>query len=335
MDSAEIQKFTKQCSSNFDEQFVEKEIQSLLALHSENAFKFFFERPVGYLEKMTNIVCLDGLRLEGLSQGEVGIIDILTKDWETRYSYNAQKFPVETVLENSIYKIRRLCKTNMCEDRRVHQVFSLKSSDTETCSSLLCAVKKIFGPRKGPLILLSYLKHKLILSPFVEIDGDPDGFDIETLQAILTAAELIPTHLSEQILSKGYFFRFLRGRKLAIYKDRAVVATAAGAVFDLVDTFDFNEKVYLFLHELGHRASYVKGIFLDETPEWTSIASDGASISDYSLENSAENFAESFVLYRLNPLKFKSLSMPRYTYMKNRVFGGYHYETQLCTGSQN
>lgn len=288
--------------------------------------------------RLTENVDLDGLALRGISASELDIVDVLTKHVDAQKSYYKDDYPVKKTVSGTTTYIQRLCQTYTCKDRNQTQPFSLASVRSPTvCGDALCAMKQIYGEDKGPLILYAFLKYKLSLTSKTDINADPEGFDVETLTAILTAAAAIPEHLQPKVFEQRHFYRFYKGKTLKMYgADNRVVANAGGAVFDIIDDYDFNEKVYVFIHEMGHRASSQKeGGDLDASAEWLRAASSGSEISKYSLISPAENFAETFTLYRLHPEKLISASTHRYAFMKIMIFKDIEYRDNLCVGRTN
>lgn len=283
----------------------------------------------------TNQINFDGLLLEDFPAYDLEVLNLLTIHSDARYDFLRSSYPVEKRIEGDTTYIQRKCDSLMCKKRNTRDIFSLKNfADNSVCKDIFCASKKVFGVSKGPKVLFAFLKYGIVLSSFADINGDPEGFDENTLDAILAALASTPQHLREATMSDAIFFRFLKGQTLAIYgKNSGTIANAFGAVFDPIDDYNSAEKVYIFTHELGHRAAKYKSQKLDESEDWKAISKSDQAVSLYAQKNASEDFAETYAMYRMSPQQLLRLSPRKYQFMRDKVFEGKEFITNKCIGN--
>lgn len=295
-------------------------------------------------------VQLDGLNMDSINKIDLELIKSLTihkdsTDWIWKNDYTS----IQNKINGVIY-IKRKCSTTTCKKRGLDFPTDLsRFNSIPNCSDALCSAQKIFGDVQGIKILWAYLKYGLNLSKFSDVNADPSGFDDETLNAILIAADMTPNHLKNIVLKNTYFYRFLKGYSLSIYgNNNNVIANAFGTVFDPIDQFNLAEKVYIFTHELGHRSENLNNKNLVESKSWK-IATNwklgldkkyvnnwqNGLVSKYAKTSPGEDFAESYTLYRFDPNLLKQISPERYQFMKVQVFKNIEYDQNLCTGQIN
>lgn len=287
---------------------------------------------------------LDGFPLTKVSETEFIALRTLTIHRGAHGPYKDQyRFKIKN--ESDQIMIQRTCVSEACKARGADKAFDLSpfaKTDAPACSDALCGVKRIFGDTKGLLILWAYSKWGTNLSPYSDLMADPQGLDTETMKAILAASLLTPDHLKSVALRGTGFFRYLKGMSLPFYKGQRVVANSYGGVFDPIDELKFPEKVYFFIHELAHRARLVARPALDESEEWMKVSgwkdktppSADVLVSSYAKVNPFEDFAETYTLYRLDPIRLKAVSLDRYEFMKEKVFDGLEYVEDPCVGSR-
>ena len=290
-------------------------------------------------------VSLDGFRMSDLNPYDLEVISRLTMDRDSARSFWKSLYPIEQKQINGVTQIQRKCLTATCVDRGlVTRSLSAKNSNP-TCSDALCASQRIFGEKRGVKILWAYLKYGTNLSPYSDVNADPTGFDQVTLNAALLAMSAVPDHLKDATIKDTGFYRFLKGSSLAIYGDSNVLANANGAVFDGMDRISFSEKIATFTHELGHRSAYLNRNNLDDSEAWRTASgwqsradrrtinnSTRGWVSRYAKTNPAEDYAETYTLYRFSPARLKQISPKRYEYMKVHVFKGIEYDQNICQG---
>jgi hypothetical protein len=290
-------------------------------------------------------VNLDGMRLQNISATDLKLIESLTQDLDASQPLWGDLYPRDSKMSGSgVLTISR------SQIKGVEKKVKLKDlsqyNNGPVCENALCASQKMFGYEKGIYTLWSLLRYQLLIAPYADINGDPAGLKLETMMALETAISAFPPFLHKTLLQDKKFFRFLKGYSLALYGSERVIANAAGAIFDPIDDYNFYEQVGILIHELGHRAS---GFGLtdyknwDFSAEWLTASSwrrtgpgkyerdpTSPGVSHYGKTNPAEDFAESILLYRLNPTKLKTLSPSRYLFIRNKIFKGVEYIDNLC-----
>lgn len=308
-----------------------------------------FDSPVPVSLNIKSVV-LDGFKMYNLNPYDLEVISRLTMHRAAAHPIWKDDYTIDQKEIDGVTQIRRKCLTATCKERGLDVPVNLSSiNSTPRCSDALCASQKIFGEEQGAKILWAYLKFGSNLSPYSDVNADPSGFDKETLNAALSAIEAVPEHLRDS--TKDGFYRFLKGKTLAIYKDykdEEVIANAQGAVFDPIGDYSFNEKVYIFTHELGHRSAHLHKNFLDDSDEWKKatgwqVGADKKPfnnrqhgwISKYAKTRPGEDYAETYALYRFNPKRLKQISPERYQFMKEQVFKNIEYDQNICKGQTN
>lgn len=273
---------------------------------------------------ITSTVVLDGFVLRNIPAFDLEIVNRLTLRREAGYDFFKTNYPVHKQVQGEKIILIRECQDYLCKAFNDKFPFSLeKFEDGQGCSDAICAVEKIFGTKKGKMILWAYLNYGIHLSPFGLGNTEPEGFDEETLEAIILAVKLIPEQLHSDILSHFGFHRFIKGSTLKIYvRDGKsnTIANAFGYVFDPINDLNFYEKVYVFVHELGHRVSNYKHGGFDTSEDWKKAVQTEQPVSVYGKTNLSEDFAEAFTLYRFNSQKLKLISPLRYQFLKEKIF---------------
>ena len=292
-------------------------------------------------------VQIDKMEFENLNTFDLDVFSRLTLHRDAFRPYFRDSYDIQNERIGEKLQITRICNTYTCKDRKVNRPRNLQRYDKKPpCQDVMCGAERVFGKDKAPYILWAYLKYGINLSQYADINGDVDGFNIKNLQSIIAAVESVPPHLRKDAVEDTTFYRFQRGMTLAMYGDgNGVVANAAGSVFDSIDDYNSNEQVFIFTHELGHRTNRYNDQDLDESEDWLMATgwrkkADGDFVNNsrsgwvslYAKENPAEDFAESYTMYRFNPKKLKTVSPARYEFMRNKVFEGIEYDVDLCHG---
>ena len=323
VDTSSMENFTRQCVHLPSEKKMREEVLAWTQEQKQKADGVFS-------------ITLDGFPFRKLTQPEFEVIRTLTIP---RGAHDQQKDQYRFTLkaENNSAVMERYCITEACRKNGVEKKFDLsffQKKNQKICGDSLCAAERIFGPRKGLMILWAYLKYETNLSPLSDLMADPRGLSVSALKAVLAAASLVPAHLHEVALKDTGFFRYLKGTTLPFYQGRKVVANSFGGVFDPIDQLNFSERVYFFIHEMAHRARLTAKPALDESPEWAHAARTKSDVSKYARANLFEDFAETYTLYRVNPTRLKKVSPTRYEYMRDQVFAGFEYLKNPCEGSK-
>jgi hypothetical protein len=352
LDTDGVAPFVRQCGQLPAMEDMKAQIPSLLLVHADKflhdkKWKFFgLSLPV---TARLRDVSLNGFRLADMTADEITIFSQLTAYRESSLWFLADQYPVNVQFNKNEIQIERKCLTLTCQDRHLENAFGLAQfNGSSPCSDIYCAVQRVFGEPKGLYILWAYLKYGENLSPWSDVNADPAGFDVQTLKDLFVAFQAIPWHLRGRALEDNGFYRFYHGKNLALYGPHRVLANSAGAVFDGIDDFDDNMKIYIFTHELGHRTSMVNGSALEDADEWrrvtgwhkdphgdlVNLSLDGW-VSEYAKKTPSEDYAETYALYRLRPAELLKRSLQRYEYMKHNVFEGIEYTSDLCRGGRN
>jgi len=351
-----VQKYLKQCHKPKTKQKLEEEVKEMLNARAEvyrPGWAARFWSLFGYPpRKDANYpqLTLDGFKFENLNPYDLEVMSRLTMDrWSANY-YLKSNYPVSTREIDGVTHVNRTCILDECKQaNRVNYVNLAKFNKNKKCTNALCSSKAIFGEEKGVKILWAYLKFGTNMSPYSRLNADPRGLSDITLNAALVAIEATPDHLKERTLADNGFYRYKRGKKLAIHpEDSLVVANAEGAIFDPIDHESYAGQVGILVHELGHRSSYIDGEELDESSKWHEASgwkeekgenfsnkSKKGWVSEYSKTNPAEDFAETYTIYRFDPKKLKKTSPARYNYMKENVFQNIEFDRDLCKGQIN
>lgn len=335
----EIKAFAMQCVKTLDKKTLTQDIYQLLvtqrAAQDKNFYSKIKKSVLGFGKVKTSEVNFDGLHLKNIHPVDLEIINTLTIHRDAQFDVLKSSYPLEKEVVGNTTYYKRKCESYTCKSRNLSNAFSLdKYSQAGTCKESLCASKMIFGETKGAKILYAYLKYGIVLSSFSDVNADPEGFDEETLDAILGALSMVPEHLKATVTENFGFYRFQKGSTLAIYgKNSNVIANAYGSVFDAIDDYSFEEKIYIFIHELGHRSSRYNSQKLDDSEEWKQLSQIASPVSAYAKTNASEDFAETYALYRINPLVLMKISPAKYNFMKNKVFAGKEYVADLCKAS--
>lgn len=269
-------------------------------------------------------IFLDGLQLDQINTYDLRVIDRLTSHRDMHSLAWKDQYKTETKTERNQATVDRYYK-------QMRPVDLSRFNTTPSCRDALCAAESIFGKDRGRQILWASLTYGVNLSPYSHLHADKNGFSEKQMCALLIALSAMPEDLRAESFKNFGFFRFRRGYTLAAYADGTTIANAEGAVFDAIEKADFSKMIFVFVHELGHRAAQRGGVALDESEEWTRATSGPEVISAFAKTNLREDFAESFALYRLDSATLKKLSPERYEFMKDRAFRGLVFDADLCT----
>lgn len=80
-------------------------------------------------------------------------------------------------------------------------------------------------------------------------------------------------------------------------------------------------------HEIGHEAQH--NLSGEQNRQWETLSTNSSNrehfVSDYAMRSVKEDFAESYAVYVYDPELLQDVSMDKYDFMKNHVFGGREY----------
>ncbi|MBF0314232.1 MAG: hypothetical protein HQK52_12515 [Oligoflexia bacterium] len=208
-------------------------------------------------------------------------------------------------------------------------------SVSPACTKVVCAMEEIFGQGVGVRLLYLLDRYGFNGSHHVYVESAP--WTAEELDVALAALGDLPDFLLPQNENKK-FTHYLRGEG-----EERTVGNATISIFDRWNQKSAQGKKYTIVHELGHYlASAMDG--LDKTPEWLSFSgwdkgtSHALAVfpSDYAKTNADEDFAESVVTYRYNPLRLQVFSPEKYAYIKKHLFAGLEYiNEKQCEKTQS
>lgn len=212
------------------------------------------------------------------------------------------------------------------------------------CATLGCYLDFIFGHDVGlPMLYLSQ-RFNLNASPFAYEEAQMP--ELKDLNIWLKALSFVPEHLA--VFEKN---KKMIKVKLGTAPANKLYSDATMSFFDAWSASTDNFKIYTTFHEFGHNFAHGRDFRLDESEAWKSIsgwrlnstmngqehwsyASTARFVSGYAQTNPDEDFAESAVAYRFQPEKLKEISLGKYLFLKNIVYGELefnHVECQLPT----
>lgn len=203
-----------------------------------------------------------------------------------------------------------------------------------SCSTVECFLKSIFSQNTG--IAQFYLNYKFNLNASHYVYNNSAEPNMEELNSWLKALEYVPKHLTKfkynQKLSK--FVRGVYGR---------TYANATMEFFDGWSRMPEEFRIYTAIHEFSHNWNFSEDLDLDKTDEWLRLSGWQKNetnawnkknletfVSEYSLVSPSEDYAETSVAYRFNPETLKRVSMPKYNFMKNIVYGELEFSVNTC-----
>lgn len=208
-----------------------------------------------------------------------------------------------------------------------------KVTFTTKCTKVICAATQIWGEELGLKLIYIFLKYGFNASEYAF--SDADRLHLDEMNDILMALNDLPKNVT-QYFKNQQLSRYSRGYTLAMYKNDAVLANARIHLFDLWSEKSSMERNQTLVHEIGHNMEDLLGL----EAQWKLLAgwkststSSGCMISQYGETNSAEDFAETFTMYRYRADALKALCPKKYAFMKDKVFKGKEYTSVAsCTG---
>lgn len=315
--------------------------------------------PEYYLNKLQELVwvSVDGFIMKMPTTLELSFLLRLTSHEGSYISLYEDEYSFYGYIDKKTQTlfIERSCLSDICEIRKQQgysEIFNLDQvvNNAPYCNDIFCATERIFGSDKNIEILYAISTYGLNLSKYADFNADKNGFEVFNINSILLAIQTIPDHLKLQTLNDRAFFRFIRGQTNT---GPGVVANAYGSIYDNFEIYDRALQVYTISHEIGHRASVENYYYHAYTQAWLnasgfkeigddltgffkeySFSEPRFSISIYGDTNPSEDFAESYNLYRFDPLVLKERSPIRYNYLRENIFNNIEYTVDFCKGSQ-
>jgi hypothetical protein len=203
----------------------------------------------------------------------------------------------------------------------------------EGCHSVMCAVKKVWGPERGLKVLWIMLRYGFNASEYAYDDSETP--DTHELNDIISALDLLPEKSKEIILGKNIPFlayKDITGKQPAPGPN--VLANSSIYFFPILRVSSSESRIQAFHHELGHlflNNSDLKKDWLKVSGwDWNGDRSGRCGVSRYGTESSGEDFAETFNMFRMAPERLNFLCPHKYQFMKNHVFMLEYDQTKAC-----
>lgn len=220
--------------------------------------------------------------------------------------------------------------TEITEEGRLNKTISEKPLNVpQSCTKVLCAVEHIFGEKVGPMIL--FLMHKYSLNAAPEAFDKAGTWSESELSRVLKALTLVPEHLTSSFRLNQQLSRIQGGHPGG---QTTVLADARMRFYNPWSRQSERTQELVVLHEFAHvfanTISTYHGEFFshDQGNIWNGLFGQNLTasfVSQYSQKNTLEDFAESFVAYRLNPDLLIQSSPEKYAYLKKYIFAGAEY----------
>jgi hypothetical protein len=176
------------------------------------------------------------------------------------------------------------------------------------CQKVSCAVEKIWGRDLGYKILYLLLKYNFNSSEYAYMDSD--RLKIDEMNDVVKALEDLPKQVLPVNSKTQRLTHYSRGYKLKGDGD-GVAANAVVMLFDNWSNEGNPERQYSVFHEMSHNiGSKLKDLDLSNAwlklSDWVKKGDDWSHgekacfVTEYSLTNPVEDFAESVSTYRYN-----------------------------------
>lgn len=215
--------------------------------------------------------------------------------------------------------------------------------DLNGCLTEYCIADRIFGKGMGVYYLYFLDRYNLNLSPYqLEIHENKDleedyhrltTFSKEELELFSRSLALLPIEFY------GSFNNKETKRVNGLNRDNSqVLANSRMHFYSLWEGDSDIEKVATIFHELAHNFAKQSHAKIDKNNLWNafskwrqSLDSKGKVkwtsenenfVSRYARTNPAEDFAESFTAYIINPSFLKKVAPKKYNYLREYVFSG-------------
>ena len=329
-------------------------LPSLQEMKDELSKEFSRKKTIGYhhttslsglsfIGERIEYINIDGFLMKRPSDEELNMLLALTSHSESFASSYLDSYKTEKKLKGKTLYIKRSFDTGL-DTSSVHglgnsPIYNLQKVKNEKpyCSSLICAANRIFGKKKSILIIYAMEKYGLHLSKYASSSATEEGLSFELLKTLLMVAQSTPQHLIKSAFKGESFY-------IETKDNQGGLANSGGYISrGIYDKSKFYTTA-IITHEVGHRIS--AGEHLNHSPKlsleqwWLRVAGFDetgtkneslTNVSGYADTSSEEGFAESYLMYRFAPKKFKENFPKRYRYMKERVFDDLEYrEDFMC-----
>ena len=229
------------------------------------------------------------------------------------------------------------------------KLFRKMNTTKSNCENAWCLVKQVYGSQRGPIALWLLAKKGINVSHFGGNSQESSAWTTDELALIARTVQNLPEHMFP--LHRDFYLthkpRGLRSDTSdGIVFGQTEVRTGNVSLFGIWDRQNPQMQMAILTHELAHTVAVRLGIA--ENPRWLSLSDwkvgskafkagkKRSFVSQYAAYNPDEDFAESFVAYRYNPLLLKRKSPEKFRFLKEVVFQGIDYsETEAeCQDSQ-
>lgn len=208
-----------------------------------------------------------------------------------------------------------------------------------SCSKVLCAVEKIWGPSLGQKILFMHLNYGVNPSE-LSIDNS-SRFNESELNDLMLALNDVPPELRGWVRKNQPFVHYERGQMPRIHQGTKTQADSGVTFYDQWSAKPSTNRQYVAFHEIAHNISHRLG-GLDNSPTWLTTAgwmkfgedwskeTSHCAVSKYGSSNPDEDFAETLTAYRYNARTLRDRCPGKYQYMKQYVFQNREYLDGSC-----
>ncbi len=260
-----------------------------------------------------NVISVSGVTFENESKKLIQMFNELV----TKYTYWGK--PMETIDVQKKYSINPKCK------------------------KVICAIKKIFGKTLGPKLL--YMKTRYgFNSSHLSYDVASPLNDRE-LERILIGIRNFPP--STFPLKHTRSPKTTGNKQLIRIRGPSRRGIIANATMKYFDPWEQQSDPYMdiaVVHELGHYIWAEKKLssltwnafsgWVNKGSKWE-YTKKHTLTSDYATNGPEEDFAESVVEYRYDPIALKKASLEKYNFIKNKVFNDIEYEDRCPYLAEN
>lgn len=208
-----------------------------------------------------------------------------------------------------------------------------------SCSKVLCAVEKIWGPSLGQKILFMMMIHG-VNSSELSIDNSSRFTEPELNDLLLTIGD-VPPELRNWPRKNQPLVHYERGKLPLIHQGTKTQADSGVRLYDRWSSRPSANRQYVAFHEIAHNISRSLG-HMDSSPAWIatsgwtklgnewSTGSNYCAVSTYGSDHPDEDFAETVSAYRYNGRNLKERCPAKYRFMKEYVFGNREYVDGSC-----
>ncbi len=221
----------------------------------------------------------------------------------------------------------------------IKQVERPDFSQVHECKNEICAVQKVLGEKKGPMLLYLHHRYNINSSHLTNVFADPLGE--QELSQIIHAVKDFPEKYFQN-LQDYKIIRFRQGRVRSGLSAHTRASESKGSI-ELFDPWtelsEFSMRTSLS-HELAHllaRHILIEDQAIDTSNQWLNLSgwkkikdefdelvwkpsAKTQFVSKYAKENPQEDFAESLIAFRYRPSFLKKIHPEKYYFLKEYIF---------------